>query len=65
MTALAMATVSNSNGNGNKALQKKDAKRAYQKMSCMEKELFRQKMAEIKEADAGDGQSPPTSQTPV
>ncbi len=47
------------------AQQKRDAKRAYQRMSRAEKESFRQKMAEIDEADAGDGQSPPTSPTPV
>jgi hypothetical protein len=48
------------------AQQKRDAKRAYQKMSRAEKESFRQKkMVEIDEADAGDGQSPPTSPTPV
>ncbi len=45
--------------------QKRDAERAYQKMTLVEKESFRRKMAEIDEADADDGQSPPSNPTPV
>ena len=45
--------------------QKRDAERAYQKMTLAEKESFRRKMAEIDEADADDGQSPPSNPTPV
>ena len=40
------------------AEQKRDAERAYRKMTIAEKESFRWKMAEIDEADAADGQSP-------
>ena len=47
------------------AEQKRDAERAYQKMTLAEKESFRWKMAEIDEADANDGQSPPSDPTPV
>ncbi len=47
------------------AQQKRDAEHDYQKISRTEKELFRQKMAGINEADVGNGQSPPTSPTPV
>jgi len=36
--------------------KKRDMERAYQKMSAVEKEVFkRNKMAEVDEADAGDG----------
>ncbi len=45
--------------------QKRDAERAYQKMTLAEKESFRWKMAEINEADADDGQSPPFNPTTV
>jgi len=45
--------------------QKRDAERAYQKMTLVEKESFRWKMAEINEADAADGQSPPSNPTPI
>ena len=45
--------------------QKRDAERAYQKMTLAEKESFRRKMAEIDEADTDDGQSPPTNPSPV
>jgi hypothetical protein len=44
--------------------QKRDAERAYQKMTLTEKESFRQKMAEIDEAHTADGQSPPSNPTP-
>ena len=42
-----------------------DAEWAYQKMSRAEKESFRMKLAEIDKADAGNGQSPPPTPTPV
>ena len=45
--------------------QKRDAERAYQKMTLAEKESFGRKMAEIDKADADDGQSPPSNPTPV
>ena len=45
--------------------QKRDAERAYQKMTLAEKESFRRKMAEIDEADVANGQSPPFDPTPV
>ncbi len=46
--------------------QKKDIERAYQKMSAAEKDIFKKKMAEIDEADAGvDEESPPPTPTPV
>ena len=45
--------------------QKRDAERAYQKMTLTEKESFRQKMAEINKADADDEQSPPSNPTLV
>ena len=47
------------------AHQKRDAVQAYQKMSHAKKDSFRQKMVEIAKADAGDGQSLPTSPAPV
>ena len=44
----------------------RDVERAYQKMSAAEKEIFKKKMAEINEADAGvDKESPPPTPTPV
>ncbi len=47
-------------------LKKRDVERAYQKMSATEKEMFKKKMAEIDEADAGgDKESPPPTPTPV
>ena len=45
--------------------QKRDAKRAYRKMTLAEKESFRRKMAEIDKADVADGQSPPFDSTPI
>ena len=45
--------------------QKRDAERAYRKMTLAEKESFRWKMAEINEADANDKQSPPSNSTPA
>ena len=44
----------------------RDVERAYQKMSAAEKDIFKKKMAEIDEADAGvDEESPPPTPTPV
>ncbi len=49
-----------------KEQKKRDVERAYQKMSAAEKEMFKKKMAEIDEADAGvDEESPPPTPTPV
>ena len=49
-----------------KEQKKRDVERAYQKMSAAEKEIFKKKMAEINEADAGvDEESPPPTPTPV
>ncbi len=45
--------------------KKRDVEQAYKKMSAAEKEVFKQKMAEIDEADAGDGETPPPTPTPV
>ena len=46
--------------------KKRDVERAYQKMSAAEKEIFKKKMAEIDEADAGvDEESTPPTPTPV
>ena len=46
--------------------KKRDVERAYQKMSAAEKDIFKKKMAEINEADAGvDEESPPPTPTPV
>jgi hypothetical protein len=46
--------------------KKSDVERAYQKMSAAEKEMFKKKMAEIDEADAGcDDEFPPPTPTPV
>ena len=47
------------------AEQKRDAEQAYRKMTLAEKESFRRKMAEIDEADANNGQSPPSDPTPA
>jgi hypothetical protein len=44
---------------------KRDVKRAYQKMSAKEKVDFKQKMAEISKAVAGDRQSLPPNLTPI
>ena len=50
----------------NKNGEKRDAERAYQKMSFAEKEMFKKKMAEIDKADAGvHEESPPPTPTPV
>ncbi len=49
-----------------KEQKKRDVKRAYQKMSAVEKEIFKMKMAEIDEADASvNKESPPPTPTPV
>ncbi len=45
--------------------KKRDTERAYQKMTPAEKDSFRRKLAEIDEAGADDGQTPPSSPTPV
>ena len=45
--------------------KKRDVERAYQKMTATEKEVFRQKMAEIDEADADDREAIPPTPTPV
>ena len=45
--------------------QKRDAERAYQKMTLAEKESFRRKMAEIDKAHANDGQSPTSNPPPI
>ena len=46
--------------------KKRDVERAYQKMSAVDKEMFKKKMAEIDEADAGcDEESPPPTPPPV
>jgi hypothetical protein len=45
--------------------KKRDAEWAYQKMTPVEKDSFRRKLAEINEAGADDGQTPPSSPTPV
>jgi hypothetical protein len=47
------------------ATQKRDAKRAFQHMSPVEREAFLRRLTEINAADAKDGQSPPTNPTPV
>ncbi len=47
------------------AQQKRDAERAYQKMSTKEKVDFKCKTAEIDKAGKDDWQSPPPSLTPV
>ncbi len=44
---------------------KREAERAYQKMNPVEKNLFKRKLTEIDEAGANDGQTPPSSPTPV
>jgi hypothetical protein len=44
---------------------KRDVERAYKKMSAVEKEVFKQKMAEIDKADAGNGETSPPTPTPV
>ncbi len=49
-----------------KEQQKRDVERAYQKMSAVEKEIFKKKMAEIDKAEAGvDEESPPSTPTPI
>ncbi len=35
--------------------KKRDVEQAYKKMTAVEKEVFKRKMAEIDEADAGNG----------
>ncbi len=39
--------------------KKRDVEQVYQKMSAAEKELFKQKMVEIDEADANNGETHP------
>ena len=44
----------------------RDVERVYQKMSAAEKDIFKKKMAEIDEADAGiDKEFPPPTPTPM
>ena len=44
----------------------RDVERAYKKMSAAEKDIFKKKMVEIDEADAGvDEESPPSTPTPI
>ena len=45
--------------------KKRDLEQAYNKMSITEKESFKQKVADINDADAGDGQSLPPTPPPV
>jgi len=45
--------------------KKRDVERAYWKMTAAEKEVFKQKMAEYDEADANDGETPPSIPTPI
>ncbi len=45
--------------------KKRDAEQEYQKTSAAEKEVFKQRMAEINEADPGDGETQPPTPTPV
>ena len=45
--------------------KKRDMERAYQKMTAAEKEVFKRKMAEYDQVDAGDGETPPPTPTPV
>ena len=45
--------------------KKRDLEQAYKKMSITEKESFKQKVADINDADAGDGQSLPPTPPPV
>jgi hypothetical protein len=47
------------------AMQKRDAKKAFQHMSPDEREAFLRRLTEIDAADTKDGQSPPTNPTPV
>jgi hypothetical protein len=45
--------------------KKRDVEQAYQKMSTAEKEVFKQKMAEINKVDVDDGEILPPTPTPV
>ncbi len=45
--------------------KKRDVEQAYQKMSAAQKEVFIPKMVEIDEANAGDGETPPLTPTPI
>ena len=47
------------------ATQKKDAKKAYQRMDAEEREAFLQRLTEIDADNAKDRQSPPSNPTPV
>ncbi len=47
------------------AMQKRDAKRAYQRMDAEEREAFLRRLTEINADNAEDGQSPPSNPTPV
>ncbi len=43
--------------------KKRDVEQAYKKMSAVEKEVFKQKMVEIDEGDADNGETPPPTPT--
>jgi hypothetical protein len=45
--------------------KKRDVEQVYQKMSTVEKEVFKQKMAEIDKAEVDDGETPPPTPTPI
>ncbi len=45
--------------------KKRNVKQAYKKMSAVEKKVFKQKMEEIDEADASNGETLPPTPTPV
>ena len=45
--------------------KKRDVERGYQKMTTAEKEVFKQKMAEINKADNNNGEILPPTPTPV
>ncbi len=47
------------------AMQKRDAKRAYQRMDAEEREAFLWRLMEIDADDAKNGQYPPSNPTPV
>ena len=48
-----------------KAQKKRDVKTVYQKMTAEERESLKQELVEIDNAEAGDGQPPPTNITPA
>jgi hypothetical protein len=46
-------------------MQKRDAKRAYQRMDAEEREAFLRRLTEINADDAKDGQSLPSNPNPT